>query len=177
MLVTAIGGASQANSSYQAGKTNAAIDRYNAANARIQEQQAIEAGSAAKNQVAIKGSLLQGAQTAGFAGQGVVATAGTARQVVATGEAVSAMDQMMIGINARRQAFGYQVQASNADFQATLARSRGNQGAMAALISTGARESEFNDPNYRGKGTTVNPNLLAGEGAVSDGSGSSMAFT
>jgi hypothetical protein len=87
------------------------------------------------------------------------------------------MDRMMIGINARRQAFGYQVQAANANFQADLARRRGNEGALSALISTGARETEYADPNYRGKGTSVNPNLLAGEGAVSDGSGSSMAFT
>lgn len=178
MLMTAIGGVSKADASYEGGKANQAIDRYNAKNSEIQAEQALEAGSSAISRSEIKSQVLRGAQTSAFAGQGVVATAGTARAVEASSAATSAMDQMMIGINARRQAFGFQVAAANSTFQGELARRAGTEGALSSLIDTGAKETEYADPNYRGKGTQVrNGSLLTSEnGTVPDGTGSSMVF-
>jgi glutamine amidotransferase PdxT len=74
-----------------------------------------------------------------FASQGVVAGAGTAGAVLATEQATSEMDQLMIRTNARRQAFGYQVAAANNDFQANNAASRGTSQAFKTLLDTGGK--------------------------------------
>lgn len=181
MLMTAIGGVAQADQSYQAGQANKAIANFNARQSEIQAQQALEAGGAAENRQTVKGSLLQGAQVAGFAGQGVVATAGTAKTVETASQLVSDMDRMLIGINARRQAYGFQVRAADQRFQAHQAEVQGNEAALGALIRTGAVETELNDPNYRGKGTaTPNRSLLVSEGGPYSGApagSSTFAFT
>lgn len=137
-MMTAISGAGNAFSQYEAGQSNKAIDRFNAANSRIQAEQASQAGATEQARAGIKEGILRGAQTSAFAGQGVIAGAGTARAVVAGGEAVSEMDKLMIGINARRQAYGYKVQAAGESFAADQAARLGTERALAGLAETGA---------------------------------------
>jgi hypothetical protein len=169
MMTTAIGGIGQADQAYSAGQRNKAIDTFNANNATIQANQAIQAGADEANNREIRGEILKGAQQGAAAGGNTVATAGTNRIVQAGGQAASKMDQMMLEINASRAAFGFQVKAANLQFQGQEAGIAGNEAALAALVKTGATEEEESDPNYRGRGSAS----MAGVYADSDNTGGS----
>lgn len=182
LFLTALGGASQAYTSYEAGQSNSAIDQFNARNSRKQAEQSLQAGGMQAARVDTRETILRGQQTAGFAGQGVLVGAGTARSVVAGSEAVSEMDKLMIGINARRQAYGYEVAAANSDFQAHLAKVRGNEEALGSLVKTGATMNYEHVKEGSG-GDTGTKSLLAdesyGAGDYNGGMhyGPNMAFT
>ena len=154
MLMTAIGGVGQADQAQSAGQRNKAIDTFNANNARIQADQAIQTGGYEAGNREIRGEIVRGAEQGAAAGGNTVATAGTNRTVQAGTTATSRMDQMMLEINASRAAFGYQVKAANMDFQAKQAGVAGNEAALAALIKSGAAEEQEGDPNYKGRGST-----------------------
>lgn len=137
MLMTALAGAGDAYTSYSAGQANRAIDRFDAKQATIQANQALESGATQQADTDIKSRILQGEQASAFAGQGVLAHAGTARAVMAGSEAVSEMDKLMLGVNSRRAAFGYQTRAAEYRFMGDQAAVRGNEGALAALGKAG----------------------------------------
>jgi hypothetical protein len=171
MILTAIQGVGAADQSFEAGKRNQAIARFNANNARVQETQALESGAFAQNVQEVKGEILKGQQQSAAAGGNTVVGAGTNRTVTTGGTAVSEMDRIMLGINAQRQALGFAVKAEGFEMQGDQARIQGNEGALAALIKAGSTELEESDPNYRGKGSAQgarNPGLLSDTGAAQD---------
>ena len=120
---------------YQAGQANSAILRMNAAYARQQEAQALEAGEYQAGVRDLKETQLAGEQASSFATQGVVAGAGTAGSVVTAGEAMSQADEAMIRVNARRQAFGLESQALSDEFQAKMAKQGAGWGAATSVVS------------------------------------------
>lgn len=150
MLMTALSGASQAYSSHEAGNTNRAIDRFNAANDRVAAQQTLQSAGSAMARQDIKANILQGEQRSAFAGQGVLANAGTARAVVAGSQAVSEMDKLMIGINARRAATGHLQRAAYEDFQGDRAAAMGNERALGSIIDAGTKMESM---RYKSDGT------------------------
>ena len=154
MMSDGLSGVAGAAQAYSAGQRNKAIDRYNAFNARIQADQAIQTGGYEAGNREIRGEIVRGAEQGAAAGGNTVATAGTNRTVQAGTTAASRMDQMMIEINASRAAFGYQVKAANLDFQGTQAGIAGNEAALAALMKGGSKMVQDSDPNYKGRGST-----------------------
>ncbi len=147
IIMSMVSGAGNAASSYEAGQSNKAISRFNAANSRIQAEQALESGATQEARAGIKEGILRGEQTSAFAGQGVLANAGTARSVIAGSEAVSEMDKLMIGVYARRQAYGYKVQAAGETFAGKQAARAGNEAAIAGLLRTGGSVMEKSNAN------------------------------
>jgi hypothetical protein len=148
--LTAIGGLTSAYASYMAGRANKKIADFNARMARVQAAQAIQAGEFNANRVAIAAQRQQGAAQAAEAGAGIVAGAGTAKAVEASNEAASNMDRLMIELNARREAYGFQVRAAADTMEGKLAEQKGAMQAGAALLDTGAQEWLESDPAYGG---------------------------
>ncbi len=156
MGMSAAGGITGAYAQYMAGRANKKIASWNAAQARLQSAQAIQAGDFAANRAAIREQQTQGAQRAAEAGSGVIAGAGTARAVEASSEASSEMDRTMIELNARRQAYGYQVQAAGDTLQGRMAEQTGDMGAIATLFNTGSNMWLESDPSFGGHRGNVN---------------------
>lgn len=132
----------QGYGAYEAGRSNSAIDRMNAAYARTQEAQALQSGEFMTGVQDVKEAQLAGAQASSFASQGVVAGAGTAGQVVKASEAMSEENKAMIRVNASRQAYGFETTANNDEFQADMAKRAGDLGAVSSVIS-GASSMAF----------------------------------
>jgi hypothetical protein len=150
--ITAAGGILSAYGHYRAGRVNLAIARHNAALARIQAAQALEAGRQAENVRDLKSRLAQGEIASNFAGQGVVVGAGTSRAVMDTELALSEMDKLMIGINARRSAFGFQSAAAAQEQRGEFAQKEGDMAAISTLLDTGAQLELQSDRAYYGRG-------------------------
>ncbi len=127
---------------YESGQANSAIDRLNAAYARTQAAQSLEAGEFKAGVTDVRETELAGAQASSFAAQGVVAGAGTAASVVHASDAMSEADKNMIRLNASRQAYGYETTAANDEFQARMARRLGNLGAATSVMQ-GAGQAAF----------------------------------
>jgi hypothetical protein len=151
--ITAAGGILSAYGHYKSGRYNQAVARYNASLARIQAAQALEAGRQGENVRDLKSRLAQGEIASNFAGQGVVVGAGTSRAVMDTEASLSEMDKLMIGINARRSAFGYQSAAAEQEQRGEFARREGDANAISTLLDTGAQLELQSDRAYQGRGS------------------------
>ena len=127
---------------YQSGQTNSAIDAMNASYARTLAQQTMATGEYQAGVADIRGGLLSGQQAASYASQGVVSGAGSAATTVQASEAVTEADKAAIRLNASRQAYGYEIQASSLDFQAKMQKRMGWMGAVQAGVS-GAGQMAF----------------------------------
>ncbi len=136
------GAAIGAYGQYQSGQSNSAILRLNADYARTQAAQVLESGEFQAGVSDLKESQLAGAQASSYAGQGVVAGAGSAGTTVASSEAMSDAQKNMIRLNASRQAYGFQTTAENDEFQANLAKRQGNLGAISSVLG-GAGQIAF----------------------------------
>ncbi len=148
--LTLVGGAVTAYAKYEAGKDNQATARFNAEQARIQASQAIQAGDFAISEREARERYIEGGTRAGFASQGVVVGAGTSSAVLRNEANVSAMDKMMIGLNARRQAYGHQVMAIDQERQGNAAMRKGEMGAVATLLNTDNQWRLEGDTSYAG---------------------------
>ncbi len=138
--ITAAGGLYRAYSEYESGQYNQSAADINARLAERQGRQAVKAGVSAINLKERQLAQVQGAGRAAAAGSGVVAGAGSNRAVMASNAAVTHMDETMIALNARRQAYGFAVQAE-ADRQAgDLAEAEGKQRAVGTLLNTAGQE-------------------------------------
>lgn len=155
MYESGIGGLTSAYAQYMAGRTNRRIANWNAAQARVQAAQAKEAGGLAANRVSTQEAETLGRQRGAEAGAGIVAGAGTARNVEASSQAASEMDKTMIELNARRAAYGFQMRAASDTAQGRIAEQQGEMGGIASLLNTQSQlwlESDQNYGGYRGKG-------------------------
>ncbi len=148
--LTLVGGAVSAYATYEAGKDNEAVHRFNAEQARIQASQAIQAGDFAISEREARERYIEGVTRAGFASQGVVVGAGTSAAVLRNEANVSAMDKMMIGLNARRQAYGHQAMAIDQERQGKAAMLKGETGAVATLLNTENQWRLEGDTSYTG---------------------------
>lgn len=136
MSAQAGGGIMSAYGTYEAGQANAAILRTNAQFERTKAQQTLEAGEYQAGVIDERSTQLAGKQAVSFASQGVVAGAGSAATIVTASEAVSDQDKAMARLNARRQAYGYNIAAANDEFQADMAKRTANMQAAGTLLST-----------------------------------------
>jgi hypothetical protein len=117
------------------------LDDYNASVADLQALDAAERGAieASRYRQQVRGII--GAQRASYAGQGVDVSSGTPAAVQADTAAIGEMDALQLESNAKREAWGYQVQAYDsrmrglyARLEGVNARKAGNAQAMANLV-------------------------------------------
>lgn len=147
--LTAFGGLTSAFSQFKAGETNASIARFNANLERLRSNQAIQSGDLAAAQESARQKQREGALTASLGAQGV-GPAGTAAAAAASSRNMSAMDQLVIKVNARRQAAGFEARAASDEIQADQEARQGKTTALATLLYTGAQEELETDPSYKG---------------------------
>lgn len=137
IATTAAGGVMKAYGIYQAGKYNRRVATINAKAANEQANQAREAGVFAENRLAIREHQVESADRAAAGSSGIVAGAGSNRNVIAANQATSAMDQLMIELNARREAYGFKARAAAATAEGRMASATAHQEVASTLLNTG----------------------------------------
>lgn len=146
LALTAAAGAYTAYSQAQAGRFNQKVARYNAAVAEAQASDALARGAVAEQRYRGQVRTLIGSQRAGYAGQGVDVSRGSAARTQERTAEIGEQDAITIRNNAAREAWGFQVQATDSRMQGDMARRTGDQQALGSLLSTGAG---FADGYYR----------------------------
>lgn len=148
MASGAVGGAASAYSMFEAGKTSQSLARFNANYARMQADQAVQAGGFAAARRQVVANQLTGRTVAEQGASGTVAGAGTNRAVTASQDAGTASDKYLLEVNASRQSNAMQVRAAGDDFTGQQDRSAGEMAAMSTLLNTGSNEWLESDPTW-----------------------------
>ena len=139
LAVMMVGSGISAGSQLAAGEYNAKVAGYNAKVANAQAADALVRGEQEVTTARRKGSAVIGAQRAALAAQGVEVNTDTASQLQEDTARATAEDVVTIRNNAKREAWGYKVQATNYKAQARLARYEGVTGAAGTLLGGGAQ--------------------------------------
>lgn len=146
----------QAMGAIQQGKSAAAMAKYqqgvaqNAATvAKYKADDAIERGKLTEKRHRLQVAQLKGTQRAGYASRGIVIDQDTPLETLEDTAALGEMDALIIRNNAEREAWGYEVEASNA---------------MATAGMYGAAAGQYGPASALMAGTT----LLTGAGSVAD---------
>ncbi len=134
-----LGGGFQAGSSLAAGQYNSKVAKYNAKVADMQATEALRLGEEEVGRARRRGAQVIGTQRAGFAAQGVEVNADTASLVQEDTARAVAEDVVAIRNNARREAWGYRVRATDARAQGRLARYQGFTDAAGTILGTGGQ--------------------------------------
>lgn len=150
MALTAAGAFTSAFGTYLAAKYNRHTLERNAQLARMQAQQAIQAGQFAANRVTTRERTMEGQQRSSAAAGGVVANAGSNKAVQASSEAAGAMDRYMIELNARRQALGFNLRAVGDESQGRLEDLNAKQQIGSTVANAAAMEWLEADPTFAG---------------------------
>lgn len=98
---------------WRAGNQARELGEYNAAAAEKQAEDALLRGREDEQRFRQGVKMLIGSQKAGFAGQGVDVSSGSALDVQADAAFLGELDALTIETNAQREAWGYRVQAEN----------------------------------------------------------------
>lgn len=108
-----------------AAESQAELADYNSQVADLQADDALERGREAESRYRSGIQTAIGAQRAGFAGMGVDVNYGSAVDVQADAAFLGELDALTIRTNAGREAWGYQVQATDYRKRAEIARKEG----------------------------------------------------
>lgn len=127
-------GSSLASASY-----NSKVAKYNAKVADIQATEAVRLGGEDIARTQRAGSQAIGSQRAGFAAQGVEVNSDTAAQVQEDTARAVAEDVVAIRNNARREAWGYKVRATDTRAQGRQARYQGFTDAAGTVLGAAGR--------------------------------------
>ncbi len=138
-------GLSGAFSTFQQAKAQRGLGKTNARLAEFRAEDALKRGSERIGIARGRARRVRGAQRAGFAGQGVRVDVGSAADIAAETEAISAVDEMTIRNNALRESFGFKVEAINASAQADLAYLAGITKSVGTLLTGGVKAAAFLD--------------------------------
>ena len=125
-------GAIKAQASWESGQ----LER-NAALMDFQAKEAVRMGEKEAQQRALQTKKLMGRQRAVAAAQGIDVDSGSALDIAQETAGMGALDVATIRNNAWKQAWGFQVQASNARSQANMTRVQGKYNARQTLITGG----------------------------------------
>lgn len=164
---------STASNQYSQGKDVRAAGNYSSSvynqNATLADQQAADAitrGDTAASRQEQATSGLIGAERTGYAGQGVDVNSGSAADVQTDSARLGALDALTIRNNARREAFGYGVQAAQDRTQGAFAKASGDNqanaldaGAVSTLLTGGATLTNLYQKNHPTIGTTTSPTV------------------
>ncbi|MDB4871974.1 MAG: hypothetical protein JWL97_2978 [Gemmatimonadales bacterium] len=153
MAATVLGGVNQAVQQRNEGRiartqgdAEGELFGLNAGLADSQAADALARGQQIEGRQRLAGRLLLSEQKAAFAGQGIdVSSGGSVQDVTAGDQSVNELDAMQIRNDAKRQAWGFQAEASIYRFQGDQARTAGrnrqrayNAQAISTLLTTGA---------------------------------------
>lgn len=127
---TALGAYSQ----YKSGKEAQKVANINAGIAEQQAQNALDRGEREAADYGVQIKQLMGAQTAAFAGQGVMTDTGTPVRVMADTAKYGELDRLTIMNNAKLEAWGLKTQSISMRMEGRLARSRGTFGAAGTIL-------------------------------------------
>ena len=125
-ILSGLGGLQQAD--YMA-----AVTRNNAAIARGNASQALQAGQYNASTVKMRGSTLAAEQQVAQAANGVDVGVGSAAAVRDATQRMSALDAAMVQYNAAKQAFGFETQAATDETQAKLYKMSGRNALFTGL--------------------------------------------
>lgn len=131
----AAGSIFQANADYQQGKAEAKLYGLNQRVDLWQAKDALLRGTIQASAIRDQVAGILGGQRAGFAGMNVALDSGAPLDISADTERIAALDQITALNNAARQAFGFRVEANNAQYQGALAKWSGKQKAIGDLLS------------------------------------------
>lgn len=129
--VQVVGQVKQGRAAKRIGESQAQLDEYNAAIAEQQADDALRRGGDEEARFAASVRGVVGEQRAGFAGQNVDVNTGSALDVQRDAQQLGHLDMLQIRRNAKREAWGYQVEAENYRRGAGIAR-QGGQAQLAA---------------------------------------------
>lgn len=135
MAAIAIGGSLvQADAQRKEGKANAAIAENNARLAQAQADDANAMGTRESEQAAWRTRSLIGQQRAAIAANNLDPTLGTPSELLGESAMFGEVDQQTIRMNAARNAWGFNAQATNYQNQSTLSRWGGNAKSTATIL-------------------------------------------
>lgn len=137
-----------AKATSEAAESQAQVYDFNAAVAELQSADAIERGAEAEAKFRQQIRATIGSQRAALAGGNIDVSFGTAADVQADAAYLGELDALTIRTNAKREAWGYQVQAANYQKQAEVTRKAGDQ-----AIATGAAQASA--ANWQAAGTLL----------------------
>lgn len=123
-----------AYSQYRAGKAQQQIDEFNARIAEYEAVDALRRGEEDAYKFGEQVRRLMGTQKAGFAGQGVVVSEGSAADVIADTARQGELDRLTILNNAAKEAWGFRTQGTGYRAQGRLSRLRGEYGAVGTIL-------------------------------------------
>jgi hypothetical protein len=129
-----LGGIFQGRAAKRAGKAEGERLDFNADVSELQAADALGRGYEATSRQRSLTRQVIGQQRAGFAGQNVDVTVGSAVDVQADAALLGELDAQQIQQNAEREAWGYQVGALDQRFAAENARKNGNAAGNAAYF-------------------------------------------
>lgn len=124
----------QAYSAQQAARAQAQAARQNAEIARRAAADAVQRGQFAAAREREKASLLIGRQEALIGSSGAAFTGGTTSLIIADTLAAGELDAINALNNGMREAWGFEAQASQFDFEASAARKSGKIAVATSLI-------------------------------------------
>lgn len=107
--------------------------------ADFQAQDAKDRGDVGAAQAIKRGDQMQSTQRAAAGGSGVDVNSGSARDIQADTQAISALDALTIKNNAMREAFGYKSQAISYSGQGQMVQIAGNAESWNTLATGGMR--------------------------------------
>lgn len=145
-LSQAAAGGAGAYGQVQAGRYNAAGERFNARVADLQAADALSRGTVAMQRHRKDVKRLKSTQRATAAAQGIVVDQDIAQDIADDTDLQAAMDERQIGLDATREAWGHRVQAIDYRARARMERYDGNNKAIGTVMSTVGR---FSDTTFR----------------------------
>ncbi|WAH51950.1 hypothetical protein LMA04_17920 [Pseudescherichia vulneris] len=129
-------GALSAVNQYQSGRQAAAVASANAESAQAQAQDSINRGNAAADEARRRNRQAIGTQIATAAANGADISTGSALDIFGDTAQFGELDALTTVNNAQREAYGFEVQASNYKNQAAAAKQQGSVGAASTLLTT-----------------------------------------
>ena len=140
-----VSGLSGSFATFQQAKASRGLGEVNTRLAEFRAEDALRRGDERIGIARGRARRIKGAQRAGFAGQGVRVDVGSAADIAAETEAISALDEMTLRNNALRESFGFKVEAINASAQADLAYLAGITKSVDTLLTSGLTAASFLD--------------------------------
>lgn len=122
-----------------AGEANKELNKYNRHVAAYQSQDAIRRGKEAEKRFRQEADLLLGEQKVSLAAQNIDIDDDSALDVLADTAVSAEIDAITIRNNARREAWGYQVQGVDYRLRGQIAQTQGNLQAAGTILTQGSR--------------------------------------
>jgi hypothetical protein len=129
-----VGGIAKGVADKEAADANAAAMKRNAVQAEQAASVALQQGESDASRVQMQGEAIKGQQVAGYAGQGVDVSSGSAAQTVLDGAAITGLDREVARNNAQREAWGLKTQAVNLRNSSEDAKAAGRMALASGII-------------------------------------------